>query len=92
LRRAAKRDGVRQSGAAIRLPRTPERKPPSVLEINECAAFPKLLMKLFSRDSLTRFSEQSRQDLQRLPLQSHTHAIFGQLARASIERIGTETS
>jgi len=56
-----------------------------VIEIDERITGPKLLLKLFPGDDLTRLSDESRKNSQRLSLQPHTNSMLAQLARRLVK-------
>ena len=57
----------------------------SMIEIDECAALPKLLLKFIPSDDLTGPPYESRQNLQRLSLKPQTNPVLAQFARRLIE-------
>jgi hypothetical protein len=61
-----------------------------MIEVDERAALPKLLLKLISGDELTRAADESRQDFEWLPLQANANSVLGQFTRGFIECERTE--
>jgi hypothetical protein len=61
-----------------------------LVEVDEGAALPKLLLKFLSGDELPRPADESHQDFERLPLQAHSSPMPGQLPRPFIEHKWTE--
>jgi len=62
------------------------RRVQSMLEIDERAASPKLLLKLIPADNLTGAPDERNQDLQRLSLKPQTNSVLMQFARSFVER------
>ena len=61
-----------------------------MIEIDEGATFPKLLLKFISGDDLAGLPDENRQDLQWLSLEPHANPVLVQLARRFIENKRTE--
>lgn len=63
----------------------------AVVEINEGAFRPKVVPQFFAANDLSRACNQHCQNLKRLVLQSHSHAVLAQLALAKIQFEDSET-
>ncbi len=63
-----------------------------MIEVNEGVVDPKFCAELLARDHFARIFEQHEEDLEGLLAHLHAYAEFAQLARASVEGVGTERS